>query len=245
MDNEKLFSKILDTLEELDIIQYSRRGKVTREIIIAAFSQYTIQPFEHLGYKNTGGLSTAFKKVIVEDLHKPISRSWRSHLLFLFGYKYCLKCKKVKFLKDFNKATKSLDHKRSSCRDCDATYNKAYKNTTSYIEYQKEYKSKNRNKFSYYEANRRAAKLERTPAWMDKEAIISFYNNCPAGYHVDHIDPLQGKIVSGLHVLNNLQYLSAKDNHTKSNTYESSTKLGFIKCQPSSNKFGEYGLYII
>jgi hypothetical protein len=62
--------------------------------------------------------------------------------------------------------------------------------------------------------------IERTPKWANVEAIKQFYKNCPKGYHVDHIIPLNGKIVSGLHVLENLQYLPAVDNLKKHNNFK-------------------------
>jgi hypothetical protein len=65
----------------------------------------------------------------------------------------------------------------------------------------------------------KAAKLQRIPPWADLEAIKEFYLNRPDGYHVDHIVPLRGKEVSGLHVLENLQYLPAKENLSKGNSF--------------------------
>jgi hypothetical protein len=68
-------------------------------------------------------------------------------------------------------------------------------------------------------AKRRADKLNRTPKWADLEAIKQFYLNCPKGKVVDHIVPLRGKIISGLHVLSNLQYLTHSENSKKHNKY--------------------------
>ena len=60
---------------------------------------------------------------------------------------------------------------------------------------------------------------DRTPKWVDLNEILHFYANCPKGFHVDHIVPLRGKIngrsVTGLHVLWNLQYLTAEENRKK------------------------------
>lgn len=67
---------------------------------------------------------------------------------------------------------------------------------------------------------RYTAKLQRTPVWADLNKIKEIYANCPPGYEVDHIIPLQGELVSGLHVPNNLQYLTKSENCSKGNRYE-------------------------
>ena len=70
------------------------------------------------------------------------------------------------------------------------------------------------------------SKRQRTPNWLDivDHAEIEFtyiwcyaLRNCGLDYHVDHIVPLQGYNVSGLHVPSNLQVIPAKQNLSKSN----------------------------
>jgi len=71
-------------------------------------------------------------------------------------------------------------------------------------------------------SKRRAAKLHADVPWADQEKIDYVYycrdlvNKVYGGdCEVDHIEPLQGKHVCGLHVHNNLQLLSAKANRSK------------------------------
>ena len=87
----------------------------------------------------------------------------------------------------------------------------------------------NKEKYFAQSAKRRAAKLNRTPGWLTEEdlkKIQEFYNvaqkkkeETGEEWHVDHIIPLQGKNISGLHVPNNLQILRAKENLSKHNRY--------------------------
>src|SRR5579863_9537573 len=57
----------------------------------------------------------------------------------------------------------------------------------------------------------------RIVAWTDWDKIKKIYKKCPKNKEVDHIVPLQGDLVSGLHVSWNLQYLTSKQNRTKRN----------------------------
>lgn len=90
--------------------------------------------------------------------------------------------------------------------------------------YTKEYQKNNPEWCRQNCAKRRAEKLKRTPDWADLEKIKEFYLNCPRGYEVDHIIPLKGKFVSGLHVEHNLQYLTKLENRNKRNKFKPFTE---------------------
>jgi hypothetical protein len=88
------------------------------------------------------------------------------------------------------------------------------------IKRSREWKRKNRWNGSYHCSVRRTAKIQRTPAWADLDKIAKVYKDCPPGMTVDHVIPLRGKLVSGLHVHNNLQYLTPSENAKKKNKFE-------------------------
>ena len=96
--------------------------------------------------------------------------------------------------------------------------------------YAKEYGKNNSHIINKASAKRKASKLDRTPSWLtdDDLWIINEIYDLAAKrtkmhgfkWHVDHIIPLQGKLVSGLHVPANMQVISATDNHRKNNKYK-------------------------
>lgn len=94
----------------------------------------------------------------------------------------------------------------------------------------KVYRSNNRHVINASASKRRAAQLHRIPKWLtdfDKLKIKCIYSIASMLtktnkelWVVDHIIPLQGKLVSGLHVPSNLQVMRARENESKFNKFE-------------------------
>jgi hypothetical protein len=77
------------------------------------------------------------------------------------------------------------------------------------------------------QAKRKSAILQRTPSWDPHAHLIVAKYQLAAmlakasgiEHHVDHIIPLQGRKVSGLHVFSNLRVIPGTDNVKKSNKF--------------------------
>lgn len=87
--------------------------------------------------------------------------------------------------------------------------------------------AKRRASANHQSARKRLIRMQRTPMWSDPSEITKIYEAAATlsrttglRYHVDHIVPLKGKTVSGLHVPANLQILPAADNIRKHNRFE-------------------------
>jgi hypothetical protein len=97
-------------------------------------------------------------------------------------------------------------------------------------DYYKQFRQKYPEKVNAKEVKRKTAKMNRTPPWLTEDdfwLIEQAYDLAAKrtqmfgfSWHVDHIIPLQGKIVSGLHVPLNLQVIPAAINTSKQNKFE-------------------------
>lgn len=84
------------------------------------------------------------------------------------------------------------------------------------------WRANNLDKAAAGQQRRRAKKLQRTVAWADHDKIRQFYalareltESTGIPHEVDHIYPLQGELVSGLHVETNLRVITKSENRSK------------------------------
>lgn len=157
--------------------------------------------------------------------------------------KTCTKCHNAKELDAFYKRKHTPDGREAWCKVCRLDHNRGWlaKNKDRHGELTRSWYEQNKyqhlqNSKEWYAANKHR-KLETTtarekrcvlatPTWADRELIKELYalaqkltEQTGIPHEVDHVIPLQGKNVSGLHVETNLQVITAKDNRRKSNKF--------------------------
>lgn len=162
--------------------------------------------------------------------------------------KACSSCEQV--TDNFSPDSRHKDGLQSQCRNCkNARLRETYpanreKRIANTLRWQREnpdkFRAKSRawckanlGKYNAKWARRYAAQLQRTPGWLTREQIkemqatyllcreLQWLSDPTDPLTVDHIVPLQGKNVSGLHVPWNLQIMPGSHNYRKSNKYGS------------------------
>jgi hypothetical protein len=146
--------------------------------------------------------------------------------------KTCSKCHETK---PFDGFTPTKDKRlkvqtlQSWCKACMAAKAKAWQDANKDRAYaaQKSWRQANRTQWNGWMAaatkKRQAAKLQRIPTWYDDDLVKEVYALAlefrEAGFQVDvdHLVPLQGDTVSGLHWHGNLRVCLASVNRSKGN----------------------------
>lgn len=153
--------------------------------------------------------------------------------------KTCTKCQTKKPFDGFYKRSRAPDGHEAWCKVCRLDHNRAWlvKNKDRHGELTRSWYERNKeqhlvNSKEWYAANRHrklattTAREERcrlaTPVWADREAIVALYAQAKrmtqetgVQHDVDHIVPLRGKTVSGLHIPVNLRVIPSPENKRK------------------------------
>jgi hypothetical protein len=157
---------------------------------------------------------------------KPISQFYAQKMNSKDGYQsHCKVCDNARKL-----AWKMANPEMAKQHQKQASANKYINDKELILARNKAWKQANPAKVAAMDAKRRASVLQRTPKWLTSSELLriecmyslaSMLNKHSVKlWHVDHIIPLQGKKVSGLHVYSNLRVMPSSENLAKSNRYD-------------------------
>ena len=155
---------------------------------------------------------------------------------------FCIECHKAD-----NVARKAKNRANPEFKAAELAYKKQYRDRTvemrsvymlewrtvnkeHSLAYGKTYRGTNKERYVFLCQKRKLDKLKRTPAWLTEDdlwLIAEAYDLAAlrtralgVEFHVDHIIPLRGKKVSGLHVPQNIRVIPGVENMRKTNKFE-------------------------
>jgi len=143
---------------------------------------------------------------------------------------WCIDCHKqasqehyLKNKKDRNEAAK-LWRKKNKDKSNEISRSHHRRNSVARGDYNKEWSKLNSGLRRATAAKRNAAKYRAIPIWANIQQIKRIYSECKrvqdvtgVRMHVDHIVPLQSKLVCGLHCEANLRIIPGAENEAKRN----------------------------
>ena len=155
---------------------------------------------------------------------------------------FCIECHKAD-----NIARKTKNRTNPSFKQAELIYKKEYrkrtteqravymgewrkKNAEHTLQYARQYRQTNKALINFLCQKRKLATMQRTPSWLsiDELWMIEEAYHLAAlrtqlfgfAWHVDHVIPLRGKNVSGLHTPYNLRVIPGIANMQKTNKFE-------------------------
>ncbi len=171
---------------------------------------------------------------------KPKNVFWHKYIPSIVNLRNCVSCNTLKDLNNFSYLSRDWLKANYRCKDCECNRRNTYYisntdkcleatklsrikdkelNSSSYKKVEKEYCLLNIGARRAIGARYRASKFRAIPSWEtdeDRRLLKLIYEN-KEDSHVDHILPLQGEFICGLHTPLNLQYLTEKENLSKGN----------------------------
>lgn len=216
---EELIDSTLIVLGKTGCEKISPRGVVSYRQLVEALliSDRLVDAAKYLHISEDTLFKSLSRYVSKDILGKPSNVQWKQFLLNLSNYKQCQRCGMVLNLSAYTKDSHNWDGYAYSCRDCKAQLRQSF--TTSNPEYSKLHYLANKESYLANAGRYRARLGLAQPAWADVNKILQIYRECPEGYHIDHIFPLQSDWVCGLHVEYNLRAITSQENLKKSNKF--------------------------